>query len=212
MRERRLVSDPSAGRRTTVRQQLRDATTTIHQALHDHPGFVRLLDGRLSREDYRTLLARLYGFHWPLEYGLRAARCELPGGFDVRERERCPAPRADLCVLGMTVPQIDAPPYCESIPPVRSSAEALGRLYVVEGAALGGRVLAAKLDSLLGGLGNMGRQFFSGRPAPDPLPWPAFCGWLEALGAGADMDEVIEGADTTFRAMAHWLAEGELNV
>lgn len=87
----------------------------------------------------------------------------------------------------------------------------MGRLYVVEGSALGGRVLASRLDGLLGPDGTEGRRFFSGRAAPDPLPWPAFCGLLEAQGARADVDAVIEGAETTFHALSDWLAEGDVH-
>jgi heme oxygenase len=112
----------------------------------------------------------------------------------------------------MTEAAIDSLPLCDHLPAVRSTAELLGRLYVVEGAGLGGRVLAARLDGLLGPHGTGGRQFFAGRPAPDPLPWPAFCRRLEAPGARADIGAVVASAETTFSAMAHWLAEGEILV
>lgn len=200
-----------AGRNPTVRQQLRHATADIHEALHRHPGFIRLLEERMTLMDYRALLARLHGFHWPLERDLRPASPEVLCGFDVLARERSPALRADLRTLGMSQSGIDSLPVCEGLRPVRSNAELIGRLYVVEGAALGGRVLAARLDGLLGADGAEGRQFFTGRAPPDPLPWPAFCRLLEAQGEGADIRAVIESADTTFRAMADWLAEGETN-
>jgi len=198
-------------RNLSVRQRLRHATAAIHQTLHLAPGFVRLVEGRMTQSDYRALLARLYGFHWPLERGLRAAPPEILGGFDVRERERAGALRADLGVLGLTGADIDSLPLCERLRPVGSNAELLGRLYVVEGAGLGGRVLAAKLDELLADRGAEGRRFFAGRDAPDPLPWAAFCGWLEAQGEAADIGAVIDSAKTTFRVMAAWLAEDELN-
>ena len=204
---------PDAGvwRKSIVRQRLRHATAAIHQAMHEHPGFVRLLEGRMTLLEYRTLLSRLYGFHWPLERGLREAPHEVLGGFNVRQRERSWALRADLCALGMIGVDIDLLPLCEGLGPVRSNAELLGRLYVVEGAGLGGRVLAAELDGLLGAHEADGRRFFTGRAAPDPLPWPAFCGWLETQGARADLGVMVESAETTFRAMADWLAGNELN-
>jgi heme oxygenase len=206
------AANTRARRSPTVRQQLRHATAAIHQSLHDHPGFVRLVEGRMTLSDYRDLLARLHGFHWPLERGLRAAPPDTLCGFNVRQRERSWALRADLRVLGLTGADIDSLPVCDCLRPVGSNAELVGRLYVVEGAGLGGRALAAKLEGLLGDGGSEGRLFFAGRAAPDPLPWPSFCRWLEAQGGRADIDVVIESAETTFHALADWLREGERNV
>lgn len=194
----------TAGRRRTVRLQLRDATADVHEALHRHPAFVSLLEGRIALPTYRALLARLHGFHTALERDLRDASPEILRGFDVRALERSPDLRADLLALGLSDRDIEALPVCEGLRSVRSNAELMGRLYVVEGSALGGRVLAARLDGLLGPAGTAGRRFFTGRAAPDPLPWPAFCRLLEAQAA--DVEAMIEGADTTFHALADWLA------
>lgn len=204
----RLRPDRSAG----VRQQLRDATAAVHEALHHHPGFVSLLERRITLAEYRALLARLYGFHLPLERGLRTASRRILGEFNVHALERSPALRADLQSLGMSDGEIDALPLFDDLRPVRSHAELMGRLYVVEGSALGGRVLASRLDGLLGPDGTEARQFFTGRAAPDPLPWSAFCKLLEGQGVPSRIDEVIESAETTFRGMAHWLIEGEADV
>jgi heme oxygenase len=209
----RLVSARArAGESPTLRERLRRSTAATHQTLHEQPCFVRLVEGRMDLFEYRALLARLYGFHWQLESGLRATSPEIICGLNLRRRERSPALRADLCFLGMTCADIDALPLCDLQRPVSSTSELLGRLYVVEGAGLGGRVLASKLNGLLGDDGPEGRSFFIGRAAPDPLPWPVFCAWLEVQGRFADIGIVIESAEVTFRAMACWLAERESNV
>jgi len=166
----------------------------------------------MSLAEYRALVARLYGFHWALDRGLRKAPPQVLGGLNTGERERSPALRADLRALGLADAEIDRLPLCDALSPVRSYAALLGRLYVVEGAALGGRVLAAKLDGVLEGRGVEGRAFFLGRASPDPLPWPAFCDLLEAQGAPAGIAAMTKSAETTFRAMARWLAGGETHV
>jgi heme oxygenase len=200
------------GHDATVRKRLQEATAAIHQTLHEVPAFVRLLEDRITVPEYRALLARLYGFHEPLERGLREAAPEILDGFDVHARERSPALRSDLIALGMTGAEIALLPICDRLPQVRSNAGLLGRLYVIEGAALGGKVLAARLDRLLGEGNAEGRMFLAGRTAPDPLPWPAFCRRLETPRACADLSAIIESADTTFHAMAHWLCEGAPHV
>ncbi len=166
----------------------------------------------MTLPDYRALLARLYGFHWPLERGLRLTAVEILDGFDVRARERSPDLRRDLLALGMTPTEIDLLPLCDGLLPVQKNAELLGQLYVVEGAGLGGRVLAAKLEGILNDENTEGRRFFSGRTPPDPLPWPVFCRWLERPCARADVGVVVASALTTFQTMAQWLSEGEHRV
>ena len=59
-----------------VRARLQCATGDIHESLHRHPKFVRLMGGVLTKPEYSELLARLYGFHHPLGMRLRAV---LPG-------------------------------------------------------------------------------------------------------------------------------------
>ena len=209
----RFLPDLKPKRTCSVRQQLRDATSEVHEALHDHPDFVSLLEERMTRIEYRALLARLYGYYWALERGLRATSPAVLRGFNVRERERSADLRADLLFLGLSRNDIDALPVCEALMrPVRSNAELMGRLYVVEGAALGGKIIASKLDRLLGAEGVEGRRFFSGRALPDPLPWPAFCRLLESESSRSGIRAVIEGAETTFRNMADWLTDGAANV
>jgi heme oxygenase len=46
-----------------ARDALRRATQDIHERLHGHIVFRRVLDRSITRDEYRALLARLYGFH-----------------------------------------------------------------------------------------------------------------------------------------------------
>ena len=55
----------------TARDRLRNATTETHRRLHSQSCFVRLMNGSQTVADYRQLIARLYGFHAPLEASLR---------------------------------------------------------------------------------------------------------------------------------------------
>lgn len=204
----RLTSLGEADPRLSVRQRLRANTAEIHEALHHHPGFVSLLEMRITPLEYRGLLARLYGFHETFERFLHVASPEVLRGLSAHKLERTSALRADLRALGMSGFEIDALPLCKDLRPVRSRTELMGRMYVVEGSALGGRVMASKLDGMLG-VGNMrGRTFLAGRSAPDPLPWPDFCRLLETLNGPTDVEDIIESAMMTFRILADWLNHG----
>ena len=61
-----------------ARSALREVTRDVHERLHGHPAFQRVLDATVDASGYGTLLTRLYGFHKPLEEALHAA--PSPGG------------------------------------------------------------------------------------------------------------------------------------
>src|SRR4051794_347660 len=65
------ASDPPPA--SSTRGRLREATNAAHLRLHVHPAFAPLEAGTLDQAGYRTLLTRLFGFHYPLESVLRAS-------------------------------------------------------------------------------------------------------------------------------------------
>jgi len=188
--------------------RLRVATTDTHERLHRHPGFSGLLRGTLTMSQYSQLLARLYGFHRPLERLLRMVPVSIRTGIDLLGREKAHLLRADLVAVGIAVNALDALPACRALPEIRSPGALVGCLYVIEGSGLGGRVLAKKLDFLLGTEGTCRRSFFLGRTSPDPLPWGVFCGLLEACADDGNLSDLIKGASDTFDALELWLNEG----
>ena len=56
-----------------LRTRLREATAQIHERLHGHPGLGAAASGAIGRDDYRSLLARLWGFHKAFETALDEA-------------------------------------------------------------------------------------------------------------------------------------------
>ena len=196
---------------TSVRWQLRQATADIHNALHRHPGFVSLMDGSLTTNRYRALLARLYGFHSAFERLLRTTQPGVVGGIDLGCCAKAHLLRADLLTLGLRETEIDSLPLCAGLPEIRSPETLVGCLYVVEGSALGGSVIARKLDYLLGDESAAGRSFFVGRQNPDPMPWPEFCRLLEISAEKGYVAELIRGARLMFEAIEFWLGEGGVN-
>ena len=192
-----------------MRARIRHATSDIHESLHRHPGFADLMAGVLTVPGYIALLERLYGFHSPLERGLRAASVgangDTAGHINPIIREKAHLLRSDLLDLGVSELEIEAIPLCRSLPALATPEERAGCLYVIEGAGLGGAAMAHKLDYLLRGPSRSGRQFFMGRPYPDPMPWPDFCRWLEVWAIHADVSAITLSARRTFEFMDRWL-------
>ncbi len=175
----------------SLRDVLRDATAEVHQRLHRHPGFAAVASGRISLCEYRDLMCRLFGFYAPFE-----AAAALPPDRS-RRLER------DLGDLGVSSEFIVAFPRCADLPALETAQQRLGARYVVEGAALGGQILARGLDDLLGP-SAAGRRFFLGRGPKTGPAWTAFLTTLNALPSEAH-GQAIAAATGTFEAFEAWM-------
>ncbi len=181
--------------------RLRADTRPAHDALDRA---LNLDELTASPERYRELLARMYGFHAPLEPRLQRA---LRGIVTLRGRSSLLA--EDLSRLGLD--DLDGIARCADLPPLSEPTVALGVAYVLEGSALGGQVVARVVRDRLGLGADSGVAFFSSRGRHVGVEWRAFghaCdAYLEAHGGG---DRGVEGAEATFAAMHRWLAQGGL--
>lgn len=152
------------------------------------------------------MLSRQLGFYRPLEERLLGLPIDATPPF-------APAGRAcrlelDLRDLGLTPEVVARLPICSELPALESLDEVAGCVYVIEGAALGGRVIAKVARERLG-LDRVGLRFFGGDTAIGPR-WHAVLAWLEAIEThGGDPELVCASACATFDALARWLARGE---
>jgi heme oxygenase (biliverdin-IX-beta and delta-forming) len=179
---------------------IRQATHDIHERLHDHQSFRQLQNQTITRDEYGLLLARLYGFHQPLEAAL-AVQAVGHSGLQIDERCRVHLLIEDLRELGWSsaadLPLADAPADLD-VP-----SRLLGCLYVREGAMLGGRVLANKLDHLLGP-SKAGRLYFSGREN-DMALWRACCAAIDRNNEKTELNSMISAAHETFEIFEQWM-------
>jgi heme oxygenase len=188
----------------SARSALRGATEAAHLRLHEVPAFQALAEGRLTLGDYTALLRRKLGFHQALETRLADAPSLAAFGIELAERQRAPLLRADLAFLDMPA---DAP--LAPLPRLDTAPEAMGALYVAEGATLGGRHLARGLDGLLPP-GQDGRRFLLGHGARHGEMWRGFCAAVERCGATPPgLDGMIRGAAATFAAFEAWFAAAD---
>ncbi|WP_428492383.1 biliverdin-producing heme oxygenase [Rhodopila sp.] len=188
----------------SARAALRRATDAVHTRLHRLPALDCLATGQIDRAAYRRLLARLWGFHRPIEHRLRAAPWPT-AALLMPQRRRAHLLHQDLRALGVASAEIaDLPRISiDRLPALTDAARFLGCLYVREGATLGGRVLAAALDPLLGRATLSGRRFLLGT-SNDPALWRLLCEALETVEPN-NRDGLIAGASETFAALEAWL-------
>jgi heme oxygenase len=123
-----------------------------------------------SRDAYRDLLERFYGFYRPLERRLE------PFGLPVEPK--LPLLVADLAELGADPDEL---PLAARVPDVRSERDALGVLYVLEGATLGGAVIAKLARRELG----VTAAFFGAYGRDKARRWREFGAVVERHGAAA---------------------------
>ena len=176
-----------------LRTRLRTETADAHRALEEELDLMRRLS---DREAIVRVLCGLRGFVGPAEAALDHAL-----GLDVMAgRHRVSALDADLRALGLDWPAIDRLPLCPAAGRARSRATALGALYVLEGARLGGRLIGAALARESWVPTGFSR-FWSVQPNADGQ-WRRF---LALLPGEPDGDAVVDGAVETFEALRAWL-------
>lgn len=184
-------------------QELRNATRQHHNHLEQR---LNLLREDLDLQDYLRLLQAFYGFYQPFEEGFHSLPAGITSGLDLDQRRKTPRLEQDLAALGMNPSAMEQLPRCGTVPDLVPPDRALGCLYVLEGATLGGQVLQRGLCARLGLDPEHGCAFFSSYGAEVGRMWREFGAFVEReCRAPACRDAAKEGAVETFVALDGWL-------
>lgn len=176
------------------------------RTLHDHiERTVHLEAGVPSPGEYRQLLASFYGYYEPVERRLGEFDWDALG-FGWNARRKAPLLERDLRDFGESSGTLRNLPRCRELPPLDSIPKALGCLYVLEGATLGGHVIVQRLQ--MSGRGRMlPTAFFSSYGENLVAMWQSFRTYLSNyVAASSDDDVIVEAACETFRTMDCWLS------
>ena len=187
---------------SALRQQLKRETAGLHRRLE---ALLGLMAPDLSIHRYQRVLRTLYGFYAPVEASLvRLTAAGPPLGFPLRAR--CELIESDLYALGLARGELAGLPRCMDLPPLSCREDLAGCLYVLEGACLGGQVIARALHQQLGLGKGSGASFFIGDAEATSARWILFLDWLEELShAGARSEEIVNSACSTFLTFARWV-------
>lgn len=182
-----------------LRTALRHATSSSHARVE------RLFAAAGHLEDdarYCDLLRRLWALHANVERQL--ARLEWRGVVPDIDRRLVKADwlAEDLAVLGQDVAGWPVP-LVRILPADASPADGLGCLYVVEGATLGGTLLAREVATRLGRGAGSGARFLDGYGADRGRMWRTFTAALARYPASPrERRRAIEAAIVTFDIFA----------
>ncbi|HWI55760.1 MAG TPA: biliverdin-producing heme oxygenase, partial [Bacillota bacterium] len=102
---------------------------------------------------------------------------------------------------------LESLPHCRALPPVTQCAEALGTLYVIEGATLGGQFIARHLAARFGLTPANGAAFFHSYGLQVGPRWQQFRAFLVSASAELEQERatIIASAQRTFQALDDWL-------
>jgi heme oxygenase len=184
-----------------LHQQLKRETAGLHQRLEAQLGF---FEPEFSIDRYVQVLKIFYGFYAPVEVSLARRTAARPGlGFPLRARSGLI--ESDLLALGLSRREVAELPRCTNLPRLSCPEELAGCLYVLEGACLGGQVIAPRLGQRLGVAKDSGASFFVGDSEATSARWILVLDWLEQLvRAGARSEEITASACATFLTLAEW--------
>jgi heme oxygenase (biliverdin-IX-beta and delta-forming) len=185
-----------------LRAQLRAKTRTQHERLHHHFSFERLLAHAISKPNYVILLKQLLGYHLALEAALDCCQGYGPAQ-DFPFAHKSPRIIEDLKAFEPYVTGAGGRINTPNPPNVHSYYDWLGVMYVREGAMLGGRLLAQKLDHLCG-LAPQGRTFFQGTRR-DLENWHVLCEALDRVSSQVARQDAISSAKATFELFENWM-------
>ncbi|HYE63747.1 MAG TPA: biliverdin-producing heme oxygenase [Phycisphaerales bacterium] len=178
----------------TVFEVLREETRAHHTAAESAAGLPA------ARAELIRQLRAFRAFYAAWEpWAVTAA----PAGVAWSGAWRVEALDADLAALDAPVPRETTP-----APTFSDNPAVIGSLYVVEGSALGGQVIAAHLERVLGVKGG-GATFFRGAGAQTMPRWRAFKESAAPLVPPDGHAAAVAGARATFDAIgaalrAHW--------
>jgi heme oxygenase len=172
---------------------------------HDRIEKAMDLDRRIaSREAYRDLLIRFYGFHKAWESN---AASLAPDRTFFQRRCKADLLAQDLKALGLDADQIIQLPQCHPLMPLPAPEAVLGSMYVVEGSTLGGAIIAKEVERKLGFGPETGCAYFRSYGRDTAAMWKSFGRVLLAASSPETDDLIVASAQNTFTVMHDWLCE-----
>lgn len=159
------------------------------------------LDHLATPAGYSAAMRAMHGFHSAWEPRIWANRDLEALGLRAAERLKLPLLNRDLATIGVSPAQ----PACPDPGPL-GVPEALGALYVLEGATLGGQIILRRIKVPLRLSVEKGGAYYYGYGSRTGDQWKLFGEavqrWVDRNGSG---DRVVDAAADCFTAFVEWL-------
>jgi len=165
-----------------------------------------LIASGVTREQYKSVLVRMYGFEAPIESALVYTPHLVVA--DRRERTRSGLIVQDLLALGITPGKITALPQCAAIGPFADPEEALGWKYVIERPT---QLHGAIKRNVLGRIADVANAcaYLSAYDGIAAARWQQFGLLLDDVARRPHAsDRLVAAAKHAFTAMREWFHRG----
>ncbi|MBX0289627.1 biliverdin-producing heme oxygenase [Hymenobacter sp. HSC-4F20] len=174
---------------------LRHATQPYHAALEQNEFNRQLLAGTVSAAATEHFLGKLYTFLRPYEAALDQQFFSADWEIEARHRAH---------LIAQDLPGVGALPDCPRMPPLRTRAQVLGAMYVLEGSTLGGQLISRQLAKA----GSTLRTYFTGYGEQTGSRWKRFCLLLAAEAEEEPPQaEIVGSAILTFQHLHAWIEQ-----
>lgn len=184
----------------TMLTQLETETREHHREVDKH--WLDLMATGVTRDVYRDLLVRIYGFEAPIETALSYTPHLVIG--DRRERIRSGLIAQDLLALGLSQRKVTALPLCSSIAVFADPAEALAWKYVIDRPTQLHNAIKRNLLAQIDDVANA-CSYLSACDGIAAARWQQFALLVDdvAKRPGA-ADRMVAAAHQAFEAMRQW--------
>ncbi len=180
----------------TLFECLRTSTRQEHRKIE---ALIDPMKNFCSLEAYKAHVLKSWAFYLPLEADLAHFDWSA-AGIDFASRRKTPLLEEDLRILGVPCPE----PEEAREPLDRTNLDfAVGCLYVLEGATLGGQLISRYLETL--GIGpTTGGLFFNGYGAKTGEMWKSFqASATQYCVSDEQIREAVTGAKSTFESFCN---------
>ena len=189
-----------------ILQRLKQETKGYHEQLERS---LSICDEHLTLARYQNILAHFLGFYQPVELLFNAFQQGHILNREVERRSKTPWLLQDLNALGFTGVDLAALPTCIDLPRLDTLYQALGCMYVLEGATLGGQIITRHIQRVLRLDEHCGCSFFHGYGSDTGTMWKAFGELLVThISNGEAENAVVFAACETFTLFHQWLVIG----
>lgn len=190
-----------------LRQRLKDETASLHDKIEHAFLLEKILRQEITLSDYQQLIRKFYGFISPCEALIQLLPCQSLIG----NRNKTPWLTQDL----HTQPSfdIDKAELAQGVdlPALTDTDQVLGYLYVMEGATLGGQVIAKRLKIQLHITPENGGRYFHGYGHETKEMWAQMCLILSGIDDIKRQNKVVTSAKDTFILFHRWIEKKTLN-
>lgn len=174
---------------------LREGSASFHRRLDSLPQMVRLLSPTLSVAEYLACLRGLQLAHVPLEEAVEQYLAENNLPFDFSRRRKAGLLARDIAFYTTDDEPVSSPEY----PLINDPARLVGTLYVIEGATLGGRMIARRIAKSIGAEPGAGADFFNVYGDQVDLFWHDLWPFFNATVGQAEVARALAAAGDCFR-------------